>query len=278
MIRPGDYAYKWLSQGARTLPPGYSLNLADQIKHYFQTENLLGSNGELMPVIASGKLDFPDLAEEALLSGQTDIICLEDALLADPEWANKVYCNSPDLIRPAVRAESDCDQKISCSVNPRAGQEHKYKDTVIQVGSPRKIAVVGAGLAGIECAIAAHSRGHEIWLFEQTGKIGGKLNKTLTPSFRIDIANYLSWQQKRIANLVENSSNFNLVLNTIATMSMLDERKFDVIVVASGGKSKPFEQTDIEMIDVLDLDFSNKTDKIEGTLLEQLNIVEKTKS
>ena len=280
VIRPGNYAYKWLSQGARTLPPGYSLNLADQIKHFFQTENLLGSNGEPVPIIASGKLDFPDLAEEALISGQTDMICLENALLADPEWVNKVYCNSVDLIKPAVRAESDYQQKISCSVNPRIGQEYKYKDTVIQVGSPRKIAVVGAGLAGIECAIAAHSRGHEMWLFEQTGKIGGKLNKTLIPSFRIDIANYLSWQQKRIANLVGNSSNFNLVLDTIATMSMLDERNFDVIVVASGGKSKPFEQTDIEMIDVLDLDFSNKTDKTdktEGTLLERLNIVEKNK-
>ncbi|HHT24779.1 MAG TPA: FAD-dependent oxidoreductase [Clostridiaceae bacterium] len=277
VIRPGNYVYKWLSQGARTLPPGYSLNLADQIKHYFLTENLLGSNGEPVPIIASGKLDFPDLAEEALISGQADMICLEDALLADPEWAKKVYCNSIDLIRPVVRAESDYQQKISCSVNPRIGQEHKYKDKVIQVGSPRKIAIVGAGLAGIECAIAAHSKGHEIWLFEQTGKIGGKLNKTLTPSFRIDIANYLSWQQKRVANLVENSSSFNLVLNTIATMSMLDERNFDVIVVASGGKSKPFEQTDIEMIDVLDLDFSSMTDKTEGTLLEQLNIVEKNK-
>ncbi|MGB4610065.1 MAG: FAD-dependent oxidoreductase [Saccharofermentanales bacterium] len=274
VIRPGNYAYKWLSQGARTLPPGYGLDLADQIKLFIQTENLLGSNDETVPIIAAGKLDFPDLAEEALQSGQADMICLEDALLADPEWPNKAYCNTVDLIRPVVRAESDYQQRISCSVNPRIGQEHKYKDMVIQVGSPRKIAVVGAGLAGIECAIAAHSKGHEIWLFEQTGRIGGKLNRTLTPSFRIDIANYLAWQQKRIANLVENSSNFNLVLNTIATMSMLEERNFDVIVVASGGKAKPFEQSDIEMIDVLDLDFSNKT---EGSLLEQLNIVEKNK-
>ncbi|NLJ71075.1 MAG: FAD-dependent oxidoreductase [Clostridiaceae bacterium] len=280
LIRPGNYTFKWLNQGARTLPPGYGFELADRIKHFFETENLLGSNGEPVPIIASGKLDFPDLAEEALISGQTDMICLEDALLADPEWANKVYRNSIDSIRPVVRAESDYQQKISCSVNPRIGQEYKYKDTVIQVDNPHKIAVVGAGLAGIECAIAAHSRGHEVWLFEQAGKIGGKLNKTLTPSFRYDIANYLSWQQKRIANLVENSSKFNLVLNTIATMSMLDERNFDVIVVASGGKSKPFEQfeqTDIDMIDVLDLDFSNKTDKTEGSLLEQLNIVEKNK-
>ncbi|HHU52744.1 MAG TPA: FAD-dependent oxidoreductase [Clostridiaceae bacterium] len=274
VVRLGNYAYKWLTQGARTLPPGYSLDLADQIKHFFQTENLNGTNGEPVPIIVAGKMDFPDLAETALLSGQADMICLEDALLADPEWPNKVFCDSLSSIRPVVRAESDFHQKISSSVNPRIGREYKYKDTVIQVGSPRKIAVVGAGLAGIECAIAAHSRGHEIWLFEQTGKIGGKLNKTLTPNFRIDIANYLSWQQKRIANLVENSPNFNLVLNTIATMSMLEERNFDVIVVASGGKSKPFKQSEIEMIDVLDLDFSNK---IEESLFKQLNIVEKNK-
>lgn len=141
--------------------------------------------------------------------------------------------------------------------------------------SKKKIAVVGAGLAGIECAVTAFNKGHEVWLFEQENKIGGRLNKTLIPNFRMDLSNYLSWQQRRVYRLAESYPDFHLVLNVIATMSMLEERNFDTIVLANGGKPKQLAfDNSADLIDIFDLDFSDKT---ESSLLEQLNIVEKNK-
>lgn len=270
----GEKDVPWLAQGARSLPPGYSLQYTEQVRRYLVDENIVDGNANPLPLLGGGKLDFPDLAEQALADNIVDIICLKDALLADPDWGNKVYTGKLDQIRPAIEVISSNHQSI-----PSGNTRMRYLSAINQSDQAgqlaKRIAVIGGGLAGIECAIAAHSKGHQVWLYDQENKIGGKLNKILIPNFRMDLANYLIWQQKRVAKLAEISPRFNLVLNTIATMSMLEEGAFDTIVVAVGGKLSELEIADNpEIIDILNLDFSIKT---EDSLLEQLNIVEKNR-
>lgn len=275
LIRYGVKDYSWLAKGVRTLPAGYNLRIAETVRQYLLAENILSHNGSEIALILSGKLDFPDVAERALANELGDLVCFDDALLADPEWANKVYCGQIEQIRPAIDSIPANQKNKSSSVNPSIDYRSEASGTLTNNLSKKKIAVVGAGLAGIECAVTAFNKGHEVWLFEQENKIGGRLNKTLIPNFRMDLSNYLSWQQRRVYRLAESYPDFHLVLNVIATMSMLEERNFDTIVLANGGKPKQLAfDNSADLIDIFDLDFSDKT---ESSLLEQLNIVEKNK-
>ncbi|PKH75289.1 NADPH-dependent 2,4-dienoyl-CoA reductase [Stenotrophomonas sp. Betaine-02u-21] len=133
-----------------------------------------------VPLVATNRINMPDVAERILASGGADMVSLARPLLADPQWANKARAGRPERINTCIACNQACldhvfeNKLASCLVNPRAAHETElvYRPTT----SPRRIAVVGAGPAGLACATVAAERGHHVSLFDANDEIGGQFN------------------------------------------------------------------------------------------------------
>ena len=125
----GCYDNWWLPHPPNSMPPGCYLPVARDRKGIFCPENILSNAGLRVPVVAVGKLGYPDLAEQALRDGDCDMVMLARPLLADPEWPNKAYAGSVLDIRPCIGDQEGCLNEIvegghpQCAVNPRTGFE-----------------------------------------------------------------------------------------------------------------------------------------------------------
>lgn len=133
-----------------------------------------------IPVMASNRINMPEIAEEIIASGVADLVSMARPLLADPDFARKVRLGEPDSINTCIACNQACLDHIftsraaSCLVNPRAGREIEFDDSPAAV--PRRFAVVGGGPAGMAFAINAAQRGHQVTLFEAATELGGQLN------------------------------------------------------------------------------------------------------
>ena len=133
-----------------------------------------------VPLVATNRINMPDVAERILASGGADMVSLARPLLADPQWPNKARAGRPERINTCIACNQACldhvfeNKLASCLVNPRAAHETElvYRPTA----SPRRIAVVGAGPAGLACATVAAERGHHVTLFDAHDEIGGQFN------------------------------------------------------------------------------------------------------
>jgi 2,4-dienoyl-CoA reductase (NADPH2) len=142
------------------------------------TRRLMGEVG--VPLVATNRINTPQVAEEVLARGDADMVSMARPLLADPEFVNKAAAGQPEKINTCIACNQAClDHTFkgitaSCLVNPRACFETRLNFT--PVASPKTIAVVGAGPAGLACASVAAGRGHAVSLFEQAPEIGGQFN------------------------------------------------------------------------------------------------------
>jgi 2,4-dienoyl-CoA reductase (NADPH2) len=133
-----------------------------------------------IPVVASNRINMPDVAEDIISSGKADMVSMARPFLADSEWVNKAAEGRADEINTCIACNQACldhtfqMKRASCLVNPRAGHETKLLYT--PVTKAKKIAVVGAGPSGLACATVAAQRGHRVTLFEARDVIGGQFN------------------------------------------------------------------------------------------------------
>ncbi|MEV0332457.1 NADPH-dependent 2,4-dienoyl-CoA reductase [Nocardia sp. NPDC050717] len=133
-----------------------------------------------IPVCASNRINMPEIAEEILTRGDAALISLARPLLADPEWANKARGDRADEINTCIACNQACldhafgNKKVSCLVNPRAGSETTLQ--LLPTRRAKRIAVVGAGPAGLSAAVSLAERGHHVDLFEADDKIGGQFD------------------------------------------------------------------------------------------------------
>ncbi len=133
-----------------------------------------------LPLIATNRINMPDVAEKILADGQADMVSMARPLLADSQWVKKARDNRSDEINTCIACNQACldhafESKIaSCLVNPRACAETELN--YIKTDSPKRIAIVGAGPAGLACASVAAERGHHVTLFDANADIGGQFN------------------------------------------------------------------------------------------------------
>jgi 2,4-dienoyl-CoA reductase (NADPH2) len=131
-----------------------------------------------IPVTASNRINLPDDAAEIIASGSADLVSMARPLLADAEFVNKVARGRADLVNVCIACNQACldhyfaDQVITCLVNPRAARESEFSDAPAPLA--KRVAVLGAGVAGIAAALEAARRGHHVTLFEAAGRIGGQ--------------------------------------------------------------------------------------------------------
>ncbi len=236
----GCYDNLWLPHLPGEMPPGTFLDVAATVKQHFAAHEVKSNAGMAVPVVAVGKLGYPDLAEGALRSGQCDMVMLGRPLLADPYWPNKAYAGRVQEIIPCIGDGEGCIHEYTegghpvCAVNPRTAFEDVYPQ-VPPRAKPRRVAVVGAGPAGIMCACTAAERGHDVTLFERAERPGGTLLPGSVPPIKFDVVNYVDY----LAGWLKHSSaehGLKLKFGQAVDAAELKRAGFDVIVTASGAK------------------------------------------
>ena len=157
-----------------------------------------------IPVAVCGNLT-PELGEQALQDGIADFIGFGRMLIADPDLPAKVRAGRAASVRPCIRCNEMCignvvrGKGLECAVNPHAG--HEADRVLLQAPVRRRVAVVGAGPAGLEAARVAASRGHDVDVYERTGAIGGVLEPAATPDFKRELHRMIDWWGGELADL-----------------------------------------------------------------------------
>ena len=186
-----------------------------------------------IPVVASNRINAPDVAEGLLARGACDLISMARPFLADPEFANKAREQRADEINTCIACNQACldhtfkRKRATCLVNPRACYETELVSK--PAASKKRIAVVGAGPAGLAFAVEAQQRGHDVTLFEQSERIGGQFNlaKRIPGKEEFEeTLRYFSRQLTRVGVTVR--------LSEAATAETLKAEKFDAVVLATG--------------------------------------------
>ncbi len=186
-----------------------------------------------IPVIASGSINLPQLAESILAEGKGDFIGLGRPLWADPEWPLKAMAGRPEDIRPCIRCNDGClargdhlAKTISCSVNVAVCREDEYKIT--KAPHPKHVAVIGGGPAGMEAARVCALKGHHVTLYEKR-ELGGALIEASLPDFKSpDLKPLIDYLRTQIKKLKIN------VINEEATSKTVESGQFDAVIVAAG--------------------------------------------
>jgi 2-enoate reductase len=237
----GCYENWWLPHPPNSLPSGVFLPVSRLVKEFFAENKILSNAGLPVPVVAVGKLGYPDLAEKALRDEMCDMIMLARPLLADPQWANKAYAGRVDEICPCIGDQEACLNELlegghlKCSVNPRTGLEDVIPRELSPAETPRKVGIVGAGAGGILAAITASQRGHRVTLYEARERLGGWLVAGSVPKTKYEVGNYLTYLNGQV-DRCSKEHGLTIKLNTTVTPESLKSEKFDALVVCSGAK------------------------------------------
>ncbi|WP_038384399.1 FAD-dependent oxidoreductase, partial [Bradyrhizobium elkanii] len=191
-----------------------------------------------IPVIASNRINMPEVAEEILSKGQADLVSMARPLLADPDFVLKAASGRSDEINTCIACNQACldhiftDRLATCLVNPKACHENEFSDEPPK--TIRRIAVVGAGPAGMACAATAAERGHQVVLFDTSGDIGGQLNLARRiPGKEREFAELIRYFRRRLQK-----AGVVLRLNSMVGASDLADQGFDNVVVAAGIKPR----------------------------------------
>lgn len=186
-----------------------------------------------VPVIASNRINMPDTAEEILAAGKADMVQMARPLLADAFWVSKTATNRVDEINTCIACNQACldhsfqNKRVSCLVNPRAA--HETELVYLKTKKPKKVAVVGGGVAGMSAATIAASRGHQVTLFEASTEVGGQFNLAKVVPGKEEFHETIRYFKVQIEK-----TGVDLRLNTKVNREQLEREGFDDVVIATG--------------------------------------------
>lgn len=186
-----------------------------------------------LPIIATNRINTPEKAEEILSSGQADMVSMARPFLADPDFVNKAAASKADEINTCIACNQACldhifqNKTASCLVNPKACHEVQYSKTKAE--KIKKLAVIGAGPAGLAFAVEAARLGHQVSLFEKGSEIGGQFNIAKEIPGKEEFSETIRYFLKQIEIL-----KIDLRLGEEATLEELKKGSFDEYVFSTG--------------------------------------------
>ena len=196
-----------------------------------------------IPVVCAGKMTM-DEGAKAVEAGEIDGVGVARQFLVDPEWVTKLIDGREEDIRPCIRCHNGCFNMAKfagtpniqhlgdslhlarCALNPTTMQHNKYK--IVPTRSPKKVAIIGGGIGGMECALVLKQRGHIPTLFEKSGELGGLFLTASAMTFKENDKELIRWYRREI----EKSGievHLNTEVNDLGTL-----RGYDDIIVATG--------------------------------------------
>ena len=195
------------------------------------TEKLKAHVG--VPLVTTNRINMPDTAEDVLAKGHADVVSMARPLLADPHWVLKAMEGRADEINTCIACNQACldhtfkGLHASCLVNPYACNETEL--IAKPAATRKKIAVVGAGPAGLAAATTAAHRGHAVTLFDQADEIGGQFNMAKSIPGKEEFHETLRYFNKQLK-----LTDVTVRLNTRVSAQQLIEEAFDIVVLATG--------------------------------------------
>jgi len=221
----GTYDAWYWAHPPNYLEHGCYLHLTERLKKVIK-----------VPVIVAGRMEVPELAEQAIAEGKADIVVLGRGLLADPYWPNKVKEARARNIRPCLGCHQGClgrmiarEGPLSCAVNPACGNETDY--AIQPANEVKKVMVIGGGVAGMEATRVAAIRGHSVTLYEKNDRLGGHVLTASVPSFKKDEVRLLDWYQTELTEL-----KVRINMGKKATAELIQKEKPDAVIIATGSK------------------------------------------
>ncbi|MGG7618082.1 FAD-dependent oxidoreductase [Bacillus coreaensis] len=221
-VSVGNYLSVDLNVASAYVNHGWTADMAKEIKQICS-----------IPVIAVSRINDPILANSIIRSGKADFAAMGRASLADPELPNKALEGRFEDIRKCIGCNHGCigtlfnDEPIRCVLNPTLGNESNCEIKPAEV--KKKIAVIGAGPAGLEAAMSAKKAGHEVTVYEKESHAGGQFYLAAFPPCKGEITDFIVWQTNQCKKL-----NIPVKYNTEVTVELMQSEKPDVIILATG--------------------------------------------
>ena len=228
----GTYDAWYWAHPPQYMPDNCNLEYVEHIKKFTNC-----------PVVCAGRMD-PVKAAEEIAAGRLDAVAIARQNLVDHEWIHKILSGHEDEIKPCIRCHNGCfnmakfkgtanlqsmDDSLHlarCALNPTTMQHNKYK--IVPTRNPKKVAIIGGGIGGMECALVLKQRGHKPVIFEKTNELGGLFLTASAMSFKENDKELIEWYKKEVEKQGIDIR-FNTEVTDLGTM-----RGFDEIIVATG--------------------------------------------
>ena len=190
-----------------------------------------------LPLVTTNRINTPEVAESVLAEGHADMVSMARPFLADAHFVAKAMQNESKLINTCIACNQACldhafeQKRASCLVNPQACYETEL--TFSPTSNKKKLAVIGAGPAGLSFAMYAADRGHDVHLFDQASEIGGQFNYAKQIPGKEEFYETLRYFKHQLAR-----ANVTIHLNTLANTETLKDGSFDEVILATGIKPR----------------------------------------